>query len=206
MTIGLFPLTAVLFPTSRLPLHIYEHRYRKLVADCVRSATPFGIVAVNSGALGDVGVLARVVDVTQQYPDGRFDVIVQGAERFTIDAVRDDEADYLVADVSLVYDNEVPVDSGLLEMVAQLYNQIGKIVFGAEAVQFDPKVRLVHDGSWIMAPKSGLETNQKQQLLEMRNENARLELLHAHLQSIYPSIRKAEQAQRVIAADGYFSA
>ena len=40
----LFPLNVVLFPGVVLPLHIFEPRYRQMIADCQEQTTPFGIV------------------------------------------------------------------------------------------------------------------------------------------------------------------
>jgi ATP-dependent Lon protease len=205
MTLGLFPLNVVLFPATLLPLHIYEPRYRTLLADCIRTATPFGVVAVDQSALCTVGVVATVRDVTQQYADGRFDVIVEGRYRFAIRDVRDDVAAYLVANVSELADEAAAVDTSLRGQVAQLYNTVANLVFGAQAVHFNPEVAGNRLGSWAMAPKSGLDLSQKQELLEMRSENERLEYLLQHLSGILPSVRKADAVQRVIRNDGYFA-
>ncbi len=204
MTIGLFPLNVVMFPTTRLPLHIYEPRYRTLMADSIRTSTPFGIVAVEHDVMKSIGVACRVRDVPQQFPDGRFDVIVEGIDRFRIQDVRDDLAPYLVATIEPLEDSSVAVDVRLRREVATMYNTIADLVFGTASAHYEPDVddRL---GSWVMAPKSGLEVAQKQQLLELRSENLRLEYLLGHLQSILPTIRRAEYAQRVIRNDGYFT-
>ncbi len=204
MTIGLFPLNVVMFPTTRLPLHIYEPRYRTLMADSIRTASPFGIVSVENDFMNTVGVACRVRDVPQQFPDGRFDVIVEGIDRFSIRDVRDDMAPYLVATIEPLEDSPTAIDDGLRREVATMYNTIADLVFGTASAHYEPDEddRL---GSWVMAPKSGLEVAQKQQLLELRSENLRLEFLLRHLKGILPTIRKAEFVQRVIRNDGYFS-
>lgn len=175
------------------------------MADCIRTASPFGVVSVDRAVLSTVGVVTIVKDVTHRYADGRFDVIVEGRERFRIEDVRDDVAPYLVADVIRVEDDLVPVNPMLQSDVAAIFNKISDLVFGAEATHFDPDEAGRRLGSWFMAPKSGLELSQKQELLELRTENERLEYLLRHLNSILPTVQQAEAVQRVIRNDGYFA-
>ena len=90
----LFPLSTVLFPGMRLPLHIFEERYRLLVADLRAQPEPrrFGVIAIRKGrevgadgitALHEVGCVATVRQVTP-HPDGRFDLATVGTERFRL--------------------------------------------------------------------------------------------------------------------------
>ena len=58
--LGLFPLSIVLVPTERIPLHIFEPRYRELVEECVANDTDFGLVlATGDGAVHEIGTRAR---------------------------------------------------------------------------------------------------------------------------------------------------
>lgn len=90
----LFPLSTVLFPGMRLPLHVFEERYRLLVADLQERPEPrrFGVIAIRKGrevgadgltALYDVGCVATVRQITP-HADGRFDLITVGTERFRL--------------------------------------------------------------------------------------------------------------------------
>src|ERR1700739_47151 len=100
----LFPLSTVLFPGMRLPLHIFEERYRLLVAHLRAQPEPrrFGGIAIRKGreggadgitALHEVGCVAPVRQI-MAHPDGRFDLATVGAERFRL----------LSVDESLPYD------------------------------------------------------------------------------------------------------
>jgi Lon protease-like protein len=95
----LFPLSTVLFPGMRLPLHIFEERYRLLAADLQAQPEPrrFGVVAIRKGrevgadgvtALHDVGCVAEVRQIAP-HPDGRFDLATVGTERFRLLRVAD---------------------------------------------------------------------------------------------------------------------
>ena len=90
----LFPLSTVLFPGMRLPLHVFEERYRLLVTQLQEQPEPrqFGVVAIRKGrevgadgitALHDVGCVATVRQITP-HPDGRFDVGTVGTGRFRL--------------------------------------------------------------------------------------------------------------------------
>ena len=106
----LFPLGTVLTPGMPLSLHVFEPRYRQLVADLLDDQDPqapeFGVVALRQGwevgALGDVhpvGTSARVTDVLP-LPDGRCDLSAVGERRFRIEAVHPDVRPYLMATVT----------------------------------------------------------------------------------------------------------
>jgi uncharacterized protein len=90
----LFPLSTVLFPGMRLPLHIFEERYRLLAAHLQAQPEPrrFGVIAIRQGReVGEDGVTALhevgcVADARQiaPHPDGRFDLAAVGTQRFRL--------------------------------------------------------------------------------------------------------------------------
>jgi Lon protease-like protein len=83
--LGLFPLSIVLVPTERIPLHIFEPRYRELIEECVENETDFGLVlATGDGAVHEIGTRASVLEVLEVLDDGRMNVVVEGGERFRL--------------------------------------------------------------------------------------------------------------------------
>jgi uncharacterized protein len=89
----LFPLpTVVLFPGVFLPLHIFEPRYRAMVADALAGDRLIGMTLLRDGwedsyegrppvyAVGCSGVITHC----EQLPDGRYNIILRGVERFRI--------------------------------------------------------------------------------------------------------------------------
>src|SRR5262249_50645622 len=101
----LFPLPLVLFPGVPLPLHIFEPRYRIMLADCLEGDREFGIVFRPDGVAerdlptGHVGCVAHV-ETTELLPDGRSNVIVRGTDRFVLDRYLDSARPYFMADTS----------------------------------------------------------------------------------------------------------
>ncbi len=96
----IFPLSAVLFPGTPLPLHIFEPRYKRMLADCLAADRRFGItpvpVARERPEPGTVGCIAEV-RVNQELPDGGSNIVVLGGSRFVLARLLDESLPYLVA-------------------------------------------------------------------------------------------------------------
>jgi uncharacterized protein len=89
-TLGMFPLSTVLFPHADLPLHVFEDRYRTMMADCLDGDREFGVVLITRGSeVGggdqrvDVGTVARI-DQVVEVGDGRMLVTARGLGRVRV--------------------------------------------------------------------------------------------------------------------------
>src|SRR5690348_11172849 len=83
--LGLFPLPIVLVPTERIPLHIFEPRYRELIEECVENDKDFGLaLATGDGAVHEIGTRATVEQVLEVLEDGRMSIVVEGGDRFRL--------------------------------------------------------------------------------------------------------------------------
>jgi uncharacterized protein len=112
VTLPLFPLGTVLFPSGPLSLRIFEPRYLDMTRRCLKAATPFGVVTILEGAevgtvaaMAELGTTARVVDF-DTLPDGLLGVICLGERRFQVvrrwqeaDGLHVAEVTYLAEDV-----------------------------------------------------------------------------------------------------------
>jgi uncharacterized protein len=116
----LFPLGAVLYPGMLLPLHIFEERYRQLVRDLLARPDPrrFGVIAIRKGretgvegvhSLYEIGCTATLRRV-QEHPDGRFDIVTAGIQRFRLLAL-DQSLPYLQGEVEPLTDEAVDQDT-----------------------------------------------------------------------------------------------
>jgi hypothetical protein len=110
----LFPLGVVLLPHNRLPLHIFEPRYREMVGEAIRDNSEFGIVLATEKGVANLGCTARVLEVTKRHPDGRFDIVSMGVRRFEI-LLLNEEKEYLRAAVQFFDDD----DAGLAPIAAR---------------------------------------------------------------------------------------
>ena len=83
----LFPLNVVLFPGVVLPLHIFEPRYRQMIAECFQQKTPFGVVLARPESLPlqeepyPVGTMAEIHNLSQ-LEDGRYVLMAIGCSDF----------------------------------------------------------------------------------------------------------------------------
>jgi len=129
--LAIFPLDVVLFPGALLPLHIFEPRYRQLLADCLDQSRPFGLVEPAPDGQrpppGAVGALAQVQH-HEQLPDGRSNIIVFGSGRFRLERYLDSDRLYAVAEPTSVGDSQdsAPEPGRLAELrqVADRYRQL----------------------------------------------------------------------------------
>jgi Lon protease-like protein len=123
----LFPLSTVLFPGMRLPLHVFEDRYRQLVADLQAGPEPgrFGVVSIRKGrevgadgvtALHEVGCVAAVRQITPR-ADGRFDLAAVGTQRFRLLSLDRTKA-YFQGEVESLPDAAVIPDESVPEATA----------------------------------------------------------------------------------------
>ena len=118
----LFPLDLVLFPGALLPLHIFEQRYRRLLADCLEGDRRFGLLLPGpEGADPPTGVIGTVAQIraTQTLPDGRSNIVVGGEGRFRLRGYVEPESPYLVGLVDDFADEE-SVDPAAAERVPEL--------------------------------------------------------------------------------------
>ena len=188
----IFPLELVLLPGVPLPLHIFEPRYKEMIAECLEQKKPFGIVRASSDGVADIGCTAEIMSVTKKYDDGRMDILTRGVERFEVIQVNEDRA-FLQAEISVVQDEDEP-GKPLTEMVTQavrLHAEIAKLA-GAEPSGLDQ-----HGGnlSFLLAGSLPLDLDFKQSLLSTLSEAKRLEAVVGYLEAILPGLRRAAKAR-----------
>ncbi len=91
-TLPLFPLGLVLLPGNHVPLHIFEDRYRVMIAECVENESEFGIVFGTDADFKPVGCAARVTDIVNRFADGRLNIVITGTDRIRLIERHNDKA------------------------------------------------------------------------------------------------------------------
>lgn len=114
--IRIFPLSeVVLFPDTLLPLHIFEARYRKMLADALDSDRMIGMVlikdpdAVPVPSIYSVGCAGTIVE-HKAFADGRSLVVLKGIVKFRIRRELDVDEPYRVVEVQALYEGPPPMD------------------------------------------------------------------------------------------------
>lgn len=179
----MFPLGTVLLPGQLLPLHVFEDRYRALVAD-IRDAEPpiFGIVLIERGSeVGGsdfrlrVGTCARVLRL-QESDDGRFAMLVGGTNRIRVESWLDD-LPYPRADIiDFVDDQSGVLDEDVLGLHA-LHRRVSAIATEFGIGRFEASSTAGMDSSlavWNMIGESPLGMLDRQRLLEIPHLRERI--------------------------------
>ena len=111
--ISIFPLPgAILFPGMQLPLHIFEPKYRALVSDALARDRMIGMIqpcAMSKAGetdLFEVGCLGRIGDV-EALEDGRYNIILEGLQRFKIVSERQTSTEFRQVDAELWEEDEL---------------------------------------------------------------------------------------------------
>jgi Lon protease-like protein len=188
----IFPLELVLLPGVPLPLHIFEPRYKEMIAECLEQKKPFGVVRASSDGVADIGCTAEIMSVTKKYDDGRMDILTRGVERFEVIQVNEDR-EFLQAEISVVQDEDEP-EKPSAEMVAQavrLHAEIAKLA-GTEPSGPDEQAGNL---SFLLAGSLPLDLDFKQNLLSTLSEAKRLEAVVGYLEAILPGLRRAAKAR-----------
>ncbi|HEX4469667.1 MAG TPA: LON peptidase substrate-binding domain-containing protein [Gemmatimonadaceae bacterium] len=138
----LFPLPVVLFPGMALPLHIFEPRYRQLVADCVEGEGRFGITRLPDGVAeveitpGTVGCVAEIVN-RETLPDGRSNILVRGTERFALVSFVSSPHPYRVCSAAPV-DDEFEIGAELDALAERVRDLFRRVARAARTLADDP--------------------------------------------------------------------
>lgn len=120
----IFPLDLVLLPGEALPLHIFEPRYRQMLADCLEGDQRFGIVMEHAPRPGTLGCVA-LIRAAQPLEDGRSAIVVVGQRRFGIRSLLDAGTPYLMAAIEQ-FDDE-PGTAPLPEEQTELRRLAGEL-------------------------------------------------------------------------------
>ena len=203
--IPIFPLSLVIFPGSKYPLHIFEERYKILVRKCLMENSGFGIVAMIDKNMTDIGVYVKVENVIKSYDNGEFDIIVHGIKRFKIKSTSLHQDGYYIAETENYYDDNDLINP---QLVTDLQNEFEEIIELANyklEKAFWNNLKVSNIKSFKFAEKSGLSRLQQQELLILRNENDRLKYLIEYFLSIKEKVDNAEKIKKIILNDGYLN-
>jgi Lon protease-like protein len=170
--IGLFPLGIVLLPTERVPLHIFEPRYRELIEECLEEDGEFGLIYADEEGVREIGTLARVSDVLERFDDGRLNIVVEGGACFRVERLTRGRA-FMTAEVEPLEDEPSDVEDTTAAKATGAFRALAALA-GAEA---DPPDESSPQLSYELAAQVELAPEAKQDLLESRSEQERLELV-----------------------------
>jgi Lon protease-like protein len=186
----LFPLDIVALPSESVPLHVFEERYRTMIEQCLDSEGEFGIVWLSEDELKPVGCACEIDRVLERMDDGRFTVLVRGTRVFRL-LERQDDLPYPAGVVEFLDEREEPLDSEATQTAHTLY---AELVEQATDRKLDEQ-ELQAMSAYGMAATVDFGADAKQELLELRSENARLRLLTLLFRAAIKQLELVERAQ-----------
>ena len=204
--IPLFPLALVVVPGQPVPLHIFEERYKEMIADCEGedSYDVFGIVLASAEQVASIGCSVAVTEKGHRYPDGSFDIVGRAERRFTtIETFKN--RSYRTAMVEFFDDDgDGSLDPALKAAVTDSYARLVELakrekgIISQEDVSEELPLESGASLSFAITSYLGMDTQQKQQILEMRSENERLQFLVSSFDEMLPMLKmRLEQRIRV---------
>ena len=199
MKIPLFPLDLVLFPGAPLPLHIFEPRYREMMAECLAADACFGVVRVQRDGVAVIGCTAQIVRVLHRYPDGRSDLLTQGIDRFEINEI-DDSRSFLHAEVTFLPDmGEASIRAAREECVGLHFEILSLLGIAENSLHLSLDAPV----AYLLAAAVPGDLDFQQALLAMRSDAARTETLLAYYRELLPKLRRNKHAARQASTNGH---
>jgi Lon protease-like protein len=216
----LFPLGIVALPTERVPLHIFEDRYKRMIERCL-AAEPgsrereFGIVWLSDEELKEVGCACEVDRVLERLDDGRLNILVRGTRPFRL-LERQDELPYPAGVVEFLADGDDEADGDELTTQSRADDERAESDADAAANARELYRELVEQATdrqlgddelammdaYEMAATVEFATDAKQELLELRSEVARLRLLALLLRAAIERLALIDRAQTRAQSNG----
>jgi len=199
----LFPLGMVALPSESVPLHIFEDRYRRMIEHCLGAdpdapAHEFGIVWLSDEELKPIGCACEIERVLERMDDGRLNILARGTRPFRL-LERQHDLPYPAGVVEFLGDElGEPRDAEAADAAHDLYREL---VMQATDREMDAE-ELREMDAYSMAATVEFGLGAKQELLELRSENARLRLLALLISSAIERLEAVERAQMRALSNG----
>jgi Lon protease-like protein len=195
--LGLFPLPLVLLPTERVPLHIFEERYRELIGECLDSGSDFGIVYADDNGLREVGTRALVTEVLGRHADGRMDILVEGGDRFRLTELTSGRS-FHTGLVAPIEDDDDPAPSDVVERALGVFDKLRELT-GSDVDVPDADVAQL---SYALAARVELAPDDKLLLLTDVSERSRIDRVCDLLEDALATARRVRGAAERAATNG----
>jgi Lon protease-like protein len=185
----LFPLGIVALPSELVPLHIFEERYKAMIAHCLEEESEFGIVWMADDGLRPVGCACEIAEVLERMEDGRINLIARGTRPFALQE-RQETLPYPAGVVEFLADREEPDDPDAAAAAHAAYADLVR-----EATDRTPdEGEIAEMSAYQMAATVEFGLDAKQGLLDLRSETARLKLVTRLFRA---AVRRLDFVERV---------
>ena len=188
----LFPLNIVAVPKERIPLHIFEPRYKRMIKDSIKTGDPFGIVLKDDKGVKSIGCSVKIIRVLKEHPTGEYDIIVQGQQCFRIKNKVQENDQLWIGKVTYLEDR-VSAPADLLEKTRDQYLHI-LLKLGLNE---DMERHISKSRSFDFIEFINLPNKIKQQLIETNDENQRLEIINRIFTGVMTMVSFGTNGQQI---------
>jgi Lon protease-like protein len=193
----LFPLGMVALPTESVPLHIFEDRYRRMIEECLQAEREFGIVWRSEEELKHIGCACEIDKVLERMHDGRLNILARGTRPFRL-IERQDDLHYPAGVIEFLTDDAEQPDPEAAQATRELYAEL--VEQATDQLLEDEELKAMD--AYRMAATVEFGPDAKQELIELRSENARLRLLALLLRAAIKRLELVERAQARARSNG----
>ena len=199
--IPIFPLEIVVYPGEKVNLHIFEDRYKQLIAECYKEKKLFGIPSVIKNKISETGTLVEVAEIVKQYDDGRLDITTKGVGVFRILEVINSIPAKLYS--GAIVKHLSADENGTSRQVQRVIDAIRElhVLLHVKKEFGKPDAELK---SYDIAHHAGLSLEEEYELLNLFREDQRVEYLRRHLKKIIPLVAGVENLKKKIQLNGHF--
>ncbi|MDE3129613.1 MAG: LON peptidase substrate-binding domain-containing protein [Acidobacteriota bacterium] len=193
----LFPLQLVVLPSEVVPLHIFEERFKTMIAECLSADAEFGVIWLADDGLREVGCACHIDRVLERFDDGRINLLVRGTRPLRV----------------IERQRDLAYPAGVVEFLADEPGTPGQQLLDAAQGAYAELVRKATDRSptseelkpldaYAMAATVDFGLEVKQGLLELRSEPARLKLVARLFRAALKRLDFVDRAQARAKSNG----
>ena len=198
----MFPLGLVTYPTVGLNLHIYEERYRQLIADVKEKDMTFGIATVLAdGEMQSVGTEMQLASIEKTYEDGRLDIKTLGMRRFKVIDMEVVTPGKLYGAATVEYlDTDYEGDDELYSVILE---QI-QLIFDIFKIDKKLPAKDEYLNTFKLVSKAALNVDQELELIKIDGEVNRQLYIIEHLNTFIPKAQEMEEMRKKVQMNGHF--
>ena len=200
--IPIFPLSLVVYPGEKLPLHIFEPRYKQLVKESFEAKKPFGVPAVVNNQLQEMGTLVQVTEIVQVYENGEMDIKTEGLAIFRVLEMIKLVPDKLYSGAIVNYPPNMMVTANreLMEKIVSGIKELHRLLNITKDFR-KPDEEL---NSYDVGHHVGMSLDEEYELLGLMQEIQRQEYIKRHLQKVLPMLMEMEHLKEKVKLNGHF--
>ena len=193
----IFELPLVLLPGERVPLHIFEERYKRMIGNCLETGDPFGVVLHDTDGARSTGCTAFVTEVLERFDDGRLNIVVTGGEPFRV-LDRFDDPESPAAEIEVETDQDEEPGSEAADTARSVFLDLAERASGERPAPED----VASESAYDLAARIELPIDFKQRLLQTRDEGERMEMLATALTQLRDALDQAEEVAERAQSNG----